>query len=54
MERYKQELLKKIGLTEEDLQKSSKLVNPSEEQIIDGLERLLEELIKEEEQEKDD
>ncbi len=44
----KEELLKKLGLTEEDSIERSKLVNPATERVIDGLERLLEELAKEE------
>lgn len=48
------ELLKKLGITEEEVQKPFKPVHPSEERIIDGLERLMEELMKEEEQEDQD
>jgi hypothetical protein len=51
MVKEKQELLKKLGLTEEEVATSFKPVLPSEERVIDGLERLLEELLKEEEDE---
>lgn len=44
----KEEFLKKLGLTEEESIDRSKLVNPETERVIDGLERLLEELAKEE------
>ncbi len=44
----KEELLKKLGLTEEEPIERSKLVNPATERVIDGLERLLEELAQEE------
>ncbi|OPY90950.1 MAG: hypothetical protein A4E72_00369 [Syntrophus sp. PtaU1.Bin208] len=54
MIKQKEELLKKLGLTEEEVKTRFKPVDPSEERIIDGLERLFEELMKEEEQEDQD
>ncbi len=50
MMKPKEELLKKLGITEEEVKTRFKPVHPSEERIIDGLERLMEELMKEEEQ----
>jgi len=48
----KQDLLKILGITDKETDVPIKPVNPQAEKVINGLERLLEELEKEEEQEK--
>jgi hypothetical protein len=49
----KRDLIKRLGLTEEEAALPFKPVNPTEERIIDGLERLLEELAEEEKEDKE-